>query len=334
MFDLVGIHWAALDRMWFLPIIIVVIGALIWNWYRLKNALKTLVHPSHRKTILPHYSPLKNFTKVLLLCVGLISLFLALLQPQWGKKEQVVLQEGRDLVIILDISRSMCAKDIKPSRLEFAKLKIRHLLTMLPTERVALIIFSGSAYVQCPLTADHAAFTMFLNHVDTESISSGTTALDKALTKSIELFSTSQERINKLALVITDGEDFSTNLSSVQKRALQEGIHLFALGAGTPEGAPVPKFDEYGKQIGHETDATGSIVLTKLNEEQLKTICSELHGHYQRMTYDDGDIEVLVKKIQHYEKETFSDRKMSLYEDQYPWLLTLTWICFALEWIL
>lgn len=334
MVDFLGIHWAGIDRIIFLPIFILFIVLTAKNYLRIKKATRILVHPLQQKLIFKNFSLTRAWIRAILLISSMLFVFLALLQPQWGKKEQTIAQEGRDLLIVLDISRSMKAKDIKPTRLDFAKLKIRNLLSKLDCERVGLIIFSGSAIVQCPLTVDHQAFLMFLEHVDSEIVSSGTTALDAALAKTLEVFSASQDRKNKLVLLLTDGEDFSSSLSAMQQKAIQENLHLFAFGIGSPEGAPIPKFDFAGQQVGHETDASGNAVLSVLNEKMLKELCTALNGLYIRATYDDSDLNKLVGRIKRFEKEKFSDKKLSLYEDQYPWLLALAWICLAVEWIL
>ena len=328
------IHWAGLDRLILAPIFLLVIVLILRHCRRMIAVVDHLVHPTHQKIIFKNFSSTRQWIKGCLLCLSAIFMFIALLQPQWGKKEQVVMQEGRDVLILLDISRSMSAQDLKPNRLEFAKLKIRTLVEKLPSERIGLIVFSGSAFVQCPLTADHAAFAMFLDHVNTEIISSGTTSLDKALSKALDVFSSSESRKNKLAVVFTDGEDFSLNFDATQNKALKEQLSVFALGVGTPAGAPIPTFDHEGKQVGHETDEKGNVVLSVLDEKMLKHLCSRLNGLYLRATYDDSDIEALVTRLGQYEKEKFDDKKISLFQDQYPWVLALAWICLALEWIL
>jgi Ca-activated chloride channel family protein len=228
----------------------------------------------------------------------------------------------------------MRAQDIKPTRLDCAKLKIRALLEKLHCERVGLIVFSGSAFVQCPLTSDHTAFLMFLDHVDTEMISSGTTALDRALTQALEVFASAAGRKNKLAVVLTDGEDFSSNLDATTQQAMSENLHVCALGVGTPEGAPIPKFNDEGSPIGHETDEKGNIVLSCLNEKLLQSICAQVQGLYVPLSYDDSDLDAINAYISHYEKEKFEDKKISLFQDKYPWLLGLAWICLLVEWIL
>jgi Ca-activated chloride channel family protein len=257
-----------------------------------------------------------------------------LLQPQWGDNEELVDQEGRDLFIMLDISRSMLAQDVKPNRLEFAKLKIRRLLELLKTDRVGLVLFSSSAIIQCPLTSDHQAFNAYLQEINEQVIGRGSTTIDVALIKVIELFKKMGREKNKLAFLITDGEDFSTNLNAAQQRALKEDIHLFAMGVGTTEGAPIPKLDDQGRYIGHEVDATGAIALSALNEVKLQSLCALLHGTYVKASYQDNDIIKIADRVLEFEKEKYSEQKVSLYDDQYPWPLALTTLFLALEWIL
>jgi len=207
MVDLFDIHFAGAHRIIFLPLFMFLIYLVMRQYLNLKKQVGLLVHSNNQQNILKNFSLRQQFFKTLLMICSITLIFLSLLQPQWGKKEISTRQEGRDLLIALDISRSMLAKDLKPNRLEFTKLKIRNLLQRLDFERVGMILFSGSAFLQCPLTVDHAAFLMFLDQVDVESIASGTTSMSNALLKAIEVFSTS-DRKNKLVVVATDGEDF------------------------------------------------------------------------------------------------------------------------------
>jgi len=314
-------HWGASQRFVFAPLFIVAIVALAINFKQIKRFLISLSTDNlHRNRLL----------KTIAYSFGLFFIFIALMQPQWHKKPQTVEQEGRDLLVLLDISRSMLAQDLKPNRLEFMKLKIKALLQKLPFERVGLILFSGSAFIQSPLTVDYSTFNMFLDDVDVENISSGTTAIDSAIEKAIELYQEYPNRKNKLTLLVTDGEDFSLNLNTIQEKAKSEGIKIFALGAGTPDGAPIPK----ANRNGYETDESGNTLLSKLNEPLLKNICKKLDGNYIKTRYNDSDLDKIASLIHKFEKEKFGDKKLSLYEDQYPWFLGASWLLFALEWIL
>jgi Ca-activated chloride channel homolog len=334
MIDFLGIHFANAEKLIFLPVVIFIIFLLIKNYLKAKNACKLLVHSENQKIVFPSFSIKKQLIKTVCLCGAVILIFLAWLQPQWGKKETKIVQEGRDLLILLDISRSMLAKDLKPNRLEFTKLKIRNLLKKLDFERVGLILYSGTAFLQCPLTIDHSAFLMFLDQVDVETIASGTTAVDSALNKAIEVFGQTQERKNKLVVLATDGEDFSLNLENIKRKALEQNIKLFTLGIGTLQGAPVPILDMQGNVSGHEVDEKGKIILTCLNERLLQEVSEDLGGTYLRTNYDDSDLNQLANIIKSYEKEKFDDKKMSYYQDQYPWLLSGAFLLLLLEWIL
>jgi Ca-activated chloride channel family protein len=334
MTDILGIHWASIDNIVYAPIFLLFAYLAIKNYLRIKKSARLLVHPHHRKELFKHFSLLKEFLKATLLCGALMVLFLAFLQPQWGKRDEQVIQEGRDLLILLDVSRSMMAQDLKPNRLEFAKLKVRTLLSKLTFERVGLIAFAGSAFVQCPLTIDHPTFLMFLDHLDAETISSGTTAIDTALTKAMHVFESAQGRKNKNVILLTDGEDFSLNLDTVKQKAAEQQVKLFALGIGTPQGAPIPLFDAHGNQAGHITDAKGAVVLSTLNEKLLQSMCTTLNGSYFTTTYEDSDLDHLVSIIKKMEKEKLTEKKLSLFEDHYPWFLGLAWALLIIEWLL
>ncbi len=326
------IHWASIENIVWLPLFLLAAALVIFRTYSTLRSF-TLLARVH-KTMFHGLGRKRSFTKALLMCCAIGALFIAFLRPQWSKQEQTVIQEGRDVLVLLDISGSMRAQDLKPNRISFAKLKIRSLLQQLTCERMGLILFSGTAFLQCPMTADQAAFLMFLENVDPESISSGTTALDQALAKAVETFKQAGERQHKLVLLLTGGEDFSMHLDEIKTQAAKAGISLFALGIGTPEGAPIPKFDAYGKQQGHETDEQGAIALSKLNEQTLQDLAKALNGTYQRAAYGEDDIANIVRFVQSHEKERYENKTVSLYHDQYPWFLGAAWILLALEWLL
>jgi len=333
--DVLGIHYAQWHYIISAPLFIIAVILCVRYAFTSRKNIFLLVDKKHLKKLFPGFSPVRIILKSFLWCCGIIALLLALLRPQWNKKEQTVTQEGRDVMIVLDVSRSMLAHDMVPSRLENAKLKIRSLLDMLSFERVGLILFSGSAYIQCPLTADHAAFLTFLKHVDAETISSGTTALDKAFLKTMEAFGgASSDRKHKLMVLLTDGEDFSANFGPVKTKAREQNMTVFAVGLGSPEGAPIPIVNEYGKQVGHETDKDGKPILSVLNEDLLSGVCSALGGTYVRATQDDSDLDVIVAKINQFEKEKFEDRSFTSYEDKYVYFVASAFLFLLLEWLL
>lgn len=331
-----GITWASWQYVWFLALLtVVVVGVCIWRYIRKRRVAHLLSKKTAGKGMLLHFSLLRQVVKAVLWVIGSISLCLAFLQPQWDKKEEVVNQQGRDLLIALDVSRSMLAQDYKPTRLAFAKKKIMKLVSLLSSERVGLILFSGTAFVQCPLTQDIAAFSLFLDTVDAETISSGSTALDGAIKKALDVFAALPERKNKLLVLFTDGEDFSSNLAAQKQQAQQLGLHIFTIGVGTEQGAPVPIIDAEGNRIGHEQDAAGTIIMSRLNEGILRALADDVGGTYVHASdCNDDDLHEIVSKVEQFDKESLGDKKVETLEEQYSWFVGAAFIFFLLEWLL
>lgn len=331
---LLGIAWASWHNIgWFL-LLIPIACILYWRYKKQKNAVALLSTLGNRAFVLRNFSLKRSSLKALLALFGFLFIFTALLQPQWDKKDELIEQEGRDLFIALDVSRSMLAQDLSPDRLSFAKAKIRALLAQLHCERVGLILFSGSTFVQCPLTADYPAFYMFLDQVDAQTISGGTTAIDAAIKKALEVFNSMQAKKNKLLIILTDGEDFSSNLASIKKEARQAGLTIFALGIGTPQGAPVPLINDEGKQVGHQLDARGTVVISQLNEGILSALTADVGGVYLKATEDNSDVQKLISYVQRFEKEKFSDKKIAALQERYNYFVGAAFVLFALEWFL
>lgn len=329
-----GCTWASAEHLIVLPLVLVAIVLLLWRLRRIRRSIALLASVERQGFLLKGVSYSRYVVRTFLLSIGIIFLFLALLRPQWTKKERVVEQQGRDVFIALDISRSMLVEDYKPNRLEFAKKKIHALLDRLECERVGLILFSGSTCVQCPLTTDYASFFMFLDTVDVETISSGTTALDQAIQRTIDIFKSMPTRKTKLLVVLTDGEDFSTNLAGIRAEAARQGLVIFTIGIGTSEGGPIPCVDDMGKAAGHQKDQQGKVIISRLNEPLLKELAGQTGGKYLHTTYDSEDVAKVVRAVQKFEKERFDDQKISELEDRYVYFVAVSFVCFLLEWLL
>ncbi len=321
-----GITWAH-AHYFVLLVLVIIVYAIIWRRLRLTQQVSRLLH-------LTQFSWWCYSGRAVLMALGFFSLFIAVLRPQWGQKEHIIQQEGRDLFIALDVSRSMLATDCTPNRLTVAKRKIKELLPLLGCERVGLILFSGSAFVQCPLTSDYQAFNMFLDAVDVETISSGSTDLGEPVYKALEVYRQMPNKTSKLLVVFTDGEDFSSNLSHCREAIEQENLKVFTVGVGTEEGAPIPLFDMAGNQIGHQKDQFDKIVISHLNERTLHELCEGAGGMYIPLTSDSRDMKSLVARVQSFEKEVMEDRSIEMLDDKYHYFLLISFICFALEWIL
>lgn len=313
-----------------------IIGAviLVLRWRKMNRFVTMLVHAKWQSLLLHHFSRMRYAIKLVLLFISLITLLIAFMQPARDKKEDNVQQEGRDLLIALDVSRSMLAADIEPNRLECAKKKIRELLKHLNAERVGLILFSGSAFVHCPLTTDFHAFSLFLDQVDANTISSGTTAVEQAIARAIDVYETMPNKKTKLLVLMTDGEDFSDDLSDIKLRARKAGLHIFTMGIATQQGAPIPMYDHTGKRTGYIYDEQNNVVISRLNQELMNTLAAEVGGRYIPLSNDNADVLSIVRLIQRFEKESFGTAYQHGFEQQYHYLTALTFVCLALEWVL
>lgn len=294
-----------------------------------------LAFKNHFWLIIPGYSSKKNIIKIILYSIALVSFSICVFRPKFGKKPQSVVQEGRNVLIALDMSRSMLAKDLLPSRIEFVKLKLRVLLDRLGPERIGLVLFSDKAFLHCPFTSDFNAFFAFLDQACLQTISSGGTAIGKALDESVRAFKNSTiGNSSKILFLITDGEDFSEGLEGSIASAKNAGLKIFTVGAGTLSGAPVPIIGADGREIGHEKDRKGDIVMTKLNENFLKSISERSEGEFIRVSSSDSDIDKIVETIEKFEKERMDDRKANLYEDRQNLFSAIFALCLIFEWFI
>jgi len=334
MVNIGGIDFAAYENIYYFYLLFGILFVLIFQLKMYQVRCHQLVVQKYASILLLHSSYNKKILKSLLLFIGVLFLCMTLLRPQWDKKEEQIIQQGRDLLIAIDISRSMLAQDLKPNRLDFAKSKIKKLLYNLSCERVGLIVFSSSTFMQCPLTKDYGAFLMFLDKLDVDTISHGTTAIDQAIKEGLRVFESDTVKKTKLLIVFTDGEDFSTDLQGVQSKAQAEGLSICTVGVGTPHGAPIPIIDTHDKQVGWEKDEQGNVIMSCLDEGLLTQIAKQAGGKYVRATKSDDDITSLIHTINQFEKDNYEDKTFATMQEQYPYFIAISFLCFALEWIL
>ncbi|MGB8468046.1 MAG: VWA domain-containing protein [Candidatus Babeliales bacterium] len=333
MKELFNIHFAAWHWIVLVPVLVILICIRLVHEWRRSRAIRVWTG-AQRAQLVRHFSLARQIIKTILLIGGLSSLLLALLRPCWGKTEERISQEGRDIVIAFDVSRSMLVQDLKPNRMTFAKNKVKQLLSQLQSERVALLIFAGSALVQCPLTTDYNAFYLFLDTLDAQTISSGTTAIDQALRKALQLFADTGTQKTKLLVMLTDGEDFSSNLSSVKQEAVQQGLTIFTLGIGTEQGGPVPVLDMRGNQQGYEKDAQGAVIMSRLNEGILRALAHETGGTYLTAQENASDVQEIKTQVEQFEREKFEDKTVVHWQERYFYFAAVACACLLLEWFL
>lgn len=312
----------------FLPFFIVLV------FYKLYKSFVCVKRLAGSRNLLENFSRSKFLFKSFLMLISIFFLFICLLSPQYGTQEKDVVQSGRDVLIALDISKSMLAQDESPCRIDFAKNKIKKLLSMIDSDRVGLIIFSGDAFVQCPLTRDKNSFLNFLDQVDAESISGGSTNISSAINIASNLFDTGSAQFKRLFIIFTDGEDFSFNIDSCLQGIKRSGLSLVAVGLGSLTGVPIPIYDDSGKHNGFIKKSDGSVVVSKLNEEGLKKISTKAGGSYIKASKDDSDINLILKLIENADKQDFGNKNLNSLINQYNYFALVSFFALCLEWLL
>jgi len=267
----------------------------------------------------PETSPFKSVLKMLVVCLALISLIIALVNPKMGTKMKTIKREGVDIVFALDVSKSMLAEDIAPNRLEKSKQIISKIIDKLGSDRVGIIIYAGNAFPLLPITTDQAAAKMFLQNADPEMVSSQGTAINEAL-KLAKTFYDDDDQTNRFLFIVSDGEDHEENASYISEEATKEGIKIFTIGVGTPEGGPIPLKRE-NTLIGYKKDREGEVVITRLNEQTLMNIANEGDGEYMYGNNTSKTVDFINDLLMKADKKEFETKQFSDYKDQFQWFI-------------
>ena len=272
----------------------------------------------------------KMLAAQILIVIGLVALVGALVRPQMGGKSVMVKREGVDMLFLLDVSRSMSAKDTSPNRLERSKFELARLIDTLHGDRVGIIIFSGKAFVQCPLTSDYAAARTFLQAVQIGDIPENGTSLGNAFELAATLLPSNQARaVSRVGVAVTDGEDFSKDTNAAVTKLKDENVKIFTVGVGSAAGEPIP-ID--GEGSGYLKDE-GKTVMSRRNDTLLREIADETGGKYYNLQ-EGSDLTALVNEVSKMEKEEFKSEIYTQYNEQYVWPLLLSFICFAIAFLL
>ena len=254
--------------------------------------------------------------------IALGMFIIAIARPQWGAEVREVNQEGLQVVIALDVSQSMLAEDIKPTRLERAKLEIADLMEKLDGDEVGLVLFSGASFVQVPLTSDYYTALTYLDNANPNLISRPGTVIGDAMRTALNAFDPKLSS-QKVLIVMTDGEDHETDPISAAQELSDENVLIYTIGFGTPEGGPVPETNEFGDIVGFKTDQQGNYVLTKLDESTLQQISQIGGGQYYRASADGRELDALLSEIDTLQKAQLQSRIETRLIERYQIFLVL-----------
>ncbi len=301
-----------------IPVVFVLFLFVFW-WKKRKQ--KQFADTGLIDKLSPEKSTFKSFLKIIAICLGLAFLVISLTNPKMGTKLETVKREGVDIVFALDVSRSMLAEDIAPSRLEKAKQIITRVIEKLGSDRIGIIIYAGNSYPLLPITTDHAAAKMFLQNANPDMVSSQGTAINDAIERALSYFD-NEEQTNRFLFIVSDGEDHEENTVSLAQDAAKQGIKIYTVGVGSEKGGPIP-IKNNGSVISYKKDNKGEVVITKMVENVLRDIANEGNGKYINGNKTQETIDIIEDLLLKAEKSEFETKKFADYKDQFQWFIGL-----------
>ncbi|MBH37710.1 hypothetical protein CL658_01620 [bacterium] len=315
---------------WFF-ILIPVIILMIFGYKKRHQQLEQTIHPSLWATIIPHLSYSRRFWKRVILIVAFIFIIISLMRPQYGVIFQQVERKGHDIFIAIDLSQSMLAQDVKPSRLTHAKREVLGLIDDLQGDRIGLIAFAGNAIVQCPLTSDYSAIKMYLDFIEPDVMSTPGTDIASAIKEARLSFERLSKSNKPILILISDGESFENDPIKSASVAAKKGVSIYTIGIGTPKGEPIPQFDSNGKLNGYKKDKNGDIVLSQLDDKTLKEIASIGKGRYFNSSLGAFVMDQVYQEISFHEKKRLEDSLLKFHQDRYQWFLAIALLLLFIE---
>jgi Ca-activated chloride channel family protein len=270
-----------------------------------------------------HASPANVFIKAIIRTLIFSLLIIAFLGPSFGDSKKEIKSVGKDIMICVDLSKSMDAFDIQPTRLEKVKFEMKRIVEAFSSDRIGVIIFSSEAFMQCPLTFDQNALNLFIETMNTSLVPSSGTDFAPPLRMALSKFendeATSKQK-SKVVILISDGEDFGENTDEVADDVEDADIRLFTLGVGTENGSPI------NSQRGYKTDREGKTVITKLDNESLRTLAQGASGQYYEISDTRNDVTKLIHTINSIEGELRDTRFVDVSANRYYYFLILGFI--------
>jgi Ca-activated chloride channel family protein len=311
------------EKKYFYLLIIIPVVVLVFILMQLwkRSAQRKFANKPLLERLSPEKSTFKPILKLVIWCLAIGSLVVALVNPKIGTKLETIKREGVDIVFAVDVSKSMLAEDISPSRLDKAKRIVSEIINDLGSDRIGIIAYAGRAVPQLPITTDFSAAKMFLANLNTDMLSSQGTAITDAI-RLAKGYYDDVEQTNRVLVIISDGEDHSGGASQIAEEATKEGIKTYTIGVGTAKGGRIP-LKRRGIVESYKRDLQGEVVITRLNEETLKQIASEGDGEYIDGTITEDAVAFITDQLSTMNKTEFEAKKFSEFQDQFQWFLGL-----------
>jgi len=281
--------------------------------------------------LMPNVSASRPVLKFIILMLALASIIVAIARPQFGSKLKTEKRKGIELIIALDVSNSMMAEDIEPNRLERSKRAISQLVDKLSNDKIGLIVFAGDAYTQLPITADYVSAKLFLNSISTNIVPTQGTAIGAAIELGTKSFNP-QFKGSKAMIIITDGENHEDDAIGAAKAATEEGIVVYTIGMGLPQGGPIPEYSNGMKT--YRKDREGNTVVTKLDEPMLQKIAEAGNGAYIRANNAQVGLNNLLNEVNKMEKSELETQIYADYDDKFQYFIAFALFLILLDFMI
>ncbi len=292
-----------------------------------RRALRRFADEEMLPSLIPDASTVRLRSKFMLLCLGIGFIILALARPQFGSKLREITRQGIEIMLAVDVSNSMLAQDLEPSRLERTKFAISRLTEKLHEDRIGVIIFAGDAYVQLPITSDYVTARNFARNISPNMVSRQGTAIGAAIELAASSFSSGSEG-SRVIILISDGENHEDDAVAAAEIAARQGIKIYTIGVGTPEGAPIRINGDFLK------DEEGKMVVSKLDEQTLEQVALVTGGGYIRATNRSLGLDEIVQKIGEVDKKQLTESIFESFNEQYQYPLVIGLVLLLLDFLL
>ena len=302
--------------LFLLPILVLV---FLYNQYWKRKKQREFGDLDMVKKLSPEKSVFKPILKLIVMLLALTALILGLVNPKIGTKMETVKREGIDIVFAMDVSKSMLAEDVAPSRLEKSKQIVSQIINQLGSDRIGIVAYAGSAFPVLPITTDYGVAKMFLQSMNTGIVSSQGTSLDEAIKLSSTYFD-DKSKTSKLLILISDGEDHSEGAEEAAEEANKLGMKIITIGIGTEKGSTIP-LRRNGIVESFQRDNNNEVVVTKLNQESLTTIAKATKGGYVNGNNTKEVLEYVKNALNNIQKTEFEATQMADFQSQFQWLL-------------
>lgn len=307
------------NYFYLLLLIPVLIAVYLWNTIWKKRKITEFGSGNYLKRLAPEASTTsKPLIKIILLASIFAAIVLALVNPKFGTRIETVKRQGVDIVFAIDVSKSMLAEDIAPSRIGKSKQLASQIINNLASDRIGIVGYAGSAFPMLPITTDYSMAKMYIQDMHTDMVSSMGTALSQAIDVGSNYFD--DPKTSKVMILISDGEDHGDGINDAIATAKDKGIKIITIGVGTPAGGQIP-IKQNGKTIDFKKDVDGSTVVTKLNEETLKEIAQKTGGVFMYGSKTEEVLQLVDQTLQKIEKTDFESQQIADFQSQFQWFI-------------